>query len=295
MIATFIISVLVGVVIGVFSGLLGIGGGSIMVPLFRLVFGMSAIGSTATSLFTIIPTSISGTISHIRNKTCVPKLGIAMGLGGAITSPLGVWLASNSPSWAIMLATAIVIAYSAATMLRKALKAPKRAKSASPTPVPAQSAVAPPSAQGGVVAAEALSENAREIIPEIPSMSRKDLAVGVLIGAVAGVVSGYVGLGGGFLMVPMMLTFLRMTMKTTSGTSLIAIVILALPATITQCALGNVNYLIGIAIACGSIPSAIFGAKLTSRVPERELRFIFAGFLGLASVLLVANELGLLG
>ncbi len=97
MVGTFAIMALIGIVIGLFSGMLGIGGGMVMVPLFRLVFGMSAVGSTATSLFTIIPTSVSGAISHARAKTCVPKLGIALGVGGACTSWLGVWLAQLSP------------------------------------------------------------------------------------------------------------------------------------------------------------------------------------------------------
>jgi uncharacterized membrane protein YfcA len=71
--------------------------------------------------------------------------------------------------------------------------------------------------------------------------------------------------------------------------------ILALPATIVQCTLGNVDYVVGIAMACGSIPGAYLGAKLTSKMPERALRFGFAAFLGLAAIMLVVNELGLLG
>ena len=73
----FFVPALVGVLIGIASGLLGIGGGTVMVPIFRLAFGMSATMSTATSLFAIIPTSISGAISHVKGKTCIPALGIA--------------------------------------------------------------------------------------------------------------------------------------------------------------------------------------------------------------------------
>ena len=96
-----------------------------MVPIFRLGFGMSAISSTATSLFTIIPTSLAGLITHVKNKTCIPKVGVLCGLGGACTSPLGVYLASISPSWAIMLAAAAIIGYSSYSMFRKAIRMPK--------------------------------------------------------------------------------------------------------------------------------------------------------------------------
>ena len=272
MIAAFLVAAVVGIAVGLISGLLGVGGGTIMVPLFRLAFGMSAVASTATSLFTIIPTSISGAITHARNKTSLPKIGLALGLGGACTSPFGVWLAQVSPGWLVMLAAALVIAYSSFTMLRKALDAPKWRAS---------------------VRAD---EQASDAVPiERPTVSREDLVKGACIGAVAGVASGYVGLGGGFLMVPLMLSFLHVPMKLASGTSLIGVMILALPATITQCMLGNVDYLIGIGMACGSIPGAIFGARMASHVPERALRFMFAGLLGVAAILLVLKELGAMG
>ena len=105
----FVVPALVGVLIGIASGILGIGGGTVMVPIFRLAFGMSATMSTATSLFAIIPTSISGAISHVKGKTCIPALGIAAGLGGACLSPVGVWLAQLSPDWLVMLAAALII------------------------------------------------------------------------------------------------------------------------------------------------------------------------------------------
>ena len=125
MVPLFLVSLVVGLAVGVLAGLLGIGGGMLLVPAFKLGYAMDSLMCTATSLFTIIPTSVSGAISHIRNKTCLPKLGVAAGLGGACLSPLGVWLATLSPDWAVMGAAALIIAYSSVTMFRKALKAPK--------------------------------------------------------------------------------------------------------------------------------------------------------------------------
>ena len=118
-------SLVVGLLVGVLAGLLGVGGGMLLVPAFKLGYAMDSLMCTATSLFTIIPTSVSGAISHIRNRTCLPKLGIAAGLGGACLSPVGVWLAALSPDWCVMGAAALIIGYSAVTMFRKALKAPK--------------------------------------------------------------------------------------------------------------------------------------------------------------------------
>lgn len=127
---SFVLPAVVGIGIGILSGMLGIGGGTVLVPIFRLAFGMSPIMSTATSLFTIIPTSISGAVSHVRHKTCVPSLGIAAGLGGACTSPIGVWLAQISPAWLVMLVAALIIGYSAVNTLIKAWRMKPKVPSA---------------------------------------------------------------------------------------------------------------------------------------------------------------------
>lgn len=273
--AAFIAPALAGVFVGVMSGLLGVGGGTIMVPIFRLAFGMGPLASTATSLFAIIPTSISGVVAHARAKTCVPKLGLALGVGGAVMSPMGVWLASVSPGWLVICVAAIVIGFSAFKMFKKAVKC-------APTPRAGRA--------GGNV--QAVSAKA---VPDQPVLSRKQYLQGACIGLIAGLASGYVGVGGGFIMVPLMLAVLDIPMSLASGTSLIAITILAIPGVIEQGLLGNIEYLAGIAIVVGSIPGALVGARLVRVVPERQLRFIFGGFLLVAAVMLMLNEFGILG
>lgn len=280
--------IVVGLFVGVCSGLLGIGGGTLIVPILRMDFGLSAYSATATSLFTIVFTSLSGAGTHLRNRTCIPKLGVVLGVGGAITSALGVALANVSPEWAVMVVAALIIAYSAYNMLNKALKLPKTEKEGASKPQSAPAAPDAPAAQPAP-AAEAIPA------PEDFSVTKKVLVVGFCIGLIAGLASGYVGVGGGFIMVPLMTTWLSVPMKKASGTSLIAIIILAIPGVIEHIVLGNVDYLAGVLIVAGSIPSAVLGAKLIKKVPERSLRFLFAAFLGVAAVALVLNEAGILG
>lgn len=324
----FVVPALVGVLIGVASGLLGIGGGTVMVPIFRLAFGMSATMSTATSLFAIIPTSVSGAISHVKGKTCIPALGIAAGLGGACLSPVGVWLAQLSPDWLVMLAAALIIGYSAINMFKKAFKlrpagqpaagadaaaSPSTQSSGAPegsrTEVRVASAtarisgtgetLADPSATGGSSSAmpslASSGGQAASASPDDSPLSRKQLLQGAAIGLIAGLASGYVGVGGGFIMVPLMLSIIGIPMRKASGTSLIAVMILAIPGVIEQGIIGNINYLAGIAIVIGTIPGAVIGAKLVTKVPERTLRLLFGCFLIVAAVMLVLNEVGVLG
>ena len=286
MVPLFLVSLVVGLAVGVLAGLLGIGGGMLLVPAFKLGYAMDSLMCTATSLFTIIPTSVSGAISHIRNKTCLPKLGVAAGLGGACLSPLGVWLATLSPDWAVMGAAALIIAYSSVTMFRKALKAPK---------VPRGAGAGAADAAAKEAAAEDRAAAIERAHAEAPTIGWREAAIGAAIGLFAGLASGYVGVGGGFIMVPLMMSILHVPMKLTSGTSLIAVMILAVPGTVTQALLGNINWIAGIAVACGSIPGATLGAKLIPKVPELQLRFLFAGFLVVAAVLLVVNQLGVWG
>ena len=286
MVPLFLVSLVVGLAVGVLAGLLGIGGGMLLVPAFKLGYAMDSLMCTATSLFTIIPTSVSGAISHIRNKTCLPKLGVAAGLGGACLSPLGVWLATLSPDWAVMGAAALIIAYSSVTMFRKALKAPK---------VPRGAGAGAADAAAKEAAAEDRAAAIERAHAEAPTIGWREAAIGAAIGLFAGLASGYVGVGGGFIMVPLMMSILHVPMKLTSGTSLIAVMILAVPGTVTQALLGNINWIAGIAVDCGSIPGATLGAKLIPKVPERQLRFLFAGFLVVAAVLLVVNQLGVWG
>ena len=335
----FIVPALVGVLIGVASGLLGIGGGTVMVPIFRLAFGMSATMSTATSLFAIIPTSISGAISHVKGKTCIPALGIAAGLGGACLSPVGVWLAQLSPDWLVMLAAALIIGYSAINMFKKAFKVSRAgqpakgadAAAAAGTPscgskpssraearvvelspqsdVPAATSLASSGEQAALVADLSATGGSSSAMPSLASsgepaasassddspLSRKQLLQGAAIGLVAGLASGYVGVGGGFIMVPLMLSIIGIPMRKASGTSLIAVMILAIPGVIEQGIIGNINYLAGIAVVIGTIPGAVIGAKLVTKVPERTLRLLFGCFLIVAAAMLVLNEVGVLG
>ncbi len=292
-VALIALAALVGVGVGILSGLLGIGGGVLLIPVFRLGFAMSSHMCTATSLLAVLLTSCSGSISHLRNKTSLPALSLTLGIGGALTSPLGVYLASISPEWLIMLIAAAIILYSAYTMLKKA-KAPKKVPKGEAKAVtgeagepadpahPAESADAATSAEPANPAAPAA--------PAVLGMTKRTIAIGAVIGAIAGLGSGYIGVGGGFVMIPLMISLLAVPMKLASGTSLLAIGILAIPGLTYQAMLGNIEWIAGLSVAIGSIPGAFVGARLVPKVNERALRRLFAAILGVAAVSLILNE-----
>lgn len=85
--------VVLGLFTGVMSGLLGIGGGVIIVPLLVVLFGASDLVAKGTSLLVVIATGMSGTIANLRRKNVDPPAAIVIGVAAALATPVGVWTA----------------------------------------------------------------------------------------------------------------------------------------------------------------------------------------------------------
>ena len=292
---SFVAAAIIGVAIGILSGMLGIGGGTVMVPLFRLAFGLDPLAATATSLFSIIPTSLAGLSKHLRNGTCIPRIGLICGCAGACASPLGVLAATHSPNWAVMGGTSLVIGYSSITMLRRgiaAVRAERAAAAVSPSKAAGAGADATASKAVGACAEGVKDPEGARSSTEAAhvAMTTRTVAAMIAIGLIAGFMGGYVGVGGGFIMVPLFISVLGISMREASGTSLVAVCILAVPGVIEQALLGNVHVSVGLAIAVGSMPGSILGASLVKRIPESALRLLFASFLLVVAVILVLNE-----
>jgi len=289
---TFLLLLLAGFVIGLLSGLLGIGGGTLIVPVLRLACGLDAVTAVGTSLFTIIPTSLSGFVSHLRNGTANIRLGLLFGVSGALFAVLGSIISNHAPSVVVMGTAAVIIIYSAVTMLRKAFggRSAKPAGQDAATTAPdvgsAAEAVAPQDREEALLAEGESSSPARA-----RRTGRAAILPGIAIGACAGFFSGFVGVGGGFIMVPMALWLFDLSMAEAAGTSLVAVVILAIPGAITHGLAGNVALVQGLGLAAGTIPGALLGGALVKRIPDRALRGFFGIVLIVVGIILVTNEI----
>jgi len=108
------------------------------------------------------------------------------------------------------------------------------------------------------------------------------------IGTAAGAFSGLFGVGGGTLIVPLLILWLGFGEREATGTSLAAIVVIALLAAIGQGLYGNVDVLEGLLVGIPAVGGVIAGAALQQRLPERAVSLIFAVLLaGIAVELLV--------
>jgi uncharacterized membrane protein YfcA len=102
--------ILLGVVIGIASGLFGIGGGVIMVPAFIALFGMSDLVAKGTSLAVMIPTAVSGTVANTRAGLVDLKVALIVGIAATIASFGGVAIAFLlSPEWSSWLFAALLV------------------------------------------------------------------------------------------------------------------------------------------------------------------------------------------
>ncbi len=266
MATVLVISVACGLGVGILSGLFGVGGGIVVIPLMRLGFGAEALVTTGTSLFVIFPTSLSSVISRLHNGRINIKLGLCVGLGGMCFSPLGSWLTEVLGGTSSMIAAAIVIAYTGFSMIRKALKL-----SDTPSNI----------------------EDESSMFPDIMSfeMNAKHIAQLFCVGAVAGFLSGFIGVGGGFLIVPMLMWMFGFSFKDATSASVLALCVISIPGITTHALMGHVDYLRGAAIAIGSIPGAFIGTAILKRLHEKPLRIVFGILIFAMSAILAINEL----
>ena len=117
----------------------------------------------------------------------------------------------------------------------------------------------------------------------------------VVIPAVAaiGFFTGLLANGGGFLLVPLFVLVLGLTMPESSGTSLVVIAVLSVPTLITHIALGHIDWTIAAAFALGAVPGAVAGSRLVTHLPAEPLRRIFGVLLiGFASYFIGRQLIG---
>jgi uncharacterized membrane protein YfcA len=266
------LKVAVGLFSGVLSGAFGIGGGLITTPAIRLLLDYPALIAVGTPLPVIFPGALTGAIAYWRRGSADVRAGIVMGVIGSAGSVGGAVLSQYAGGTIVLLATAALIAWASADMLLQQSSA----------------------ASAGAVVGEGESDEA--LAPADPDAGpdpgrRRTLRL-LLIGIVAGVYSGFLGLGGGFVIVPGLTRYLGMPVKRAIGTSLVTVSVLAIPGTITHSMLAHVDWPLAAMLALGVVPGALIGARLTERASDRSVRLAFALLLAVVGVWLAVSELG---
>ena len=277
--AEFLGIVAIGFVSGVLSGMFGIGGGIITTPAIRLLLDAPALVAVGTPLVAIIPSTVTGALAYRREGLADVRAGVKMGLIGALTAVAGAWLTRRVGGSIVLLATAALMIYVAAEMVVQAI----RPRSAAPLPTGEEAEAA---AMGEVELAQEAGASAADAAKRTGTLRLAG------IGALTGFYSGFLGLGGGFVLVPMLNRWLRFDLKRAIGTSLVAIAVLSIPGAVTHWLLGNVDVRIAVGLVIGVIPGAALGARIAIGSSERALRLGFAMLLAVVGTWLAVTELG---
>jgi uncharacterized membrane protein YfcA len=114
----------------------------------------------------------------------------------------------------------------------------------------------------------------------------------VLLGLVAGLLSGLLGIGGGLVIVPALAGMLRLPLKRALGTSLVAVVVLVIPGTIVHAALGHLDWTAALFLVVGAVPGARLGATIALGAKERTLRLMVGSFLTVVAVAYGVQQAG---
>jgi uncharacterized membrane protein YfcA len=261
----------VGLFSGILSGMFGIGGGILTTPAIRLLLGGSAIAAVASSLPPIILTSLTGAYSYTRDGIADARSGAQLGGWGAAFAVLGAYLTRFIGGSALLVATAVIIVYMAGDMVLLAMRREPEPQAPPPPLAEAESMLA---CDG----------------PACPRFRTTPLALAI-VGSVTGLYSGLLGLGGGFIIVPVLSRWFGFSAKQAVGTSLVAISVLAVPATVTHALLGHIDWRIAAALSLTTVPGALIGARVTKAASDRAVRIGFAVLLVVAAGVLFANEL----
>lgn len=256
-----LLTIAAGAVSGVLSGAFGVGGTVISTPSIR-VLGASALASVGTTLPSVIPGAVSGTLRYQRDRLVDWRLVAVIAPLGMAASVLGSLASSHVPGdgHLLMVATACLLAFSAWRMRKP---------------------IAPPNAQE-----EPARPGDGATGEESPRPPAKVLAAGTF----AGLLSGLLGIGGGVLLVPTFHQLARRELKTSLATSLACVALFAVPGSITHALLGEIDWRFALLLAVGIVPGARFGAALAIRARDRRLRLAVATFLGLVAVVFAVGE-----
>jgi uncharacterized protein len=266
-----------GVATGLFGSLLGLGGGVLLVPLLTLGFDLPVREAVGVSLVCVIVTSGASAAVFLDRRVANLRLGMALELFTAIGALGGGLIAFRLDERFLAGLFSLLLAYTAATMLRRR------------TDPAAGSFLAEPLPEGTPTTA---SRRLSLAISGADYTTRSPIS-GALGGLGAGVISALLGIGGGLVMVPVMHIPMGVPLRVATATSNMMIGITASTSALVYLLLGGIDaYATGPA-AVGVFVGAAVGSRLAHRIDLGVLRLLFAAVLIYTAYLMLRRATGI--
>lgn len=256
-----------GGVVGVMSGLFGVGGGFLITPLLFFI-GIPPAIAVATGANQVVASSFSGVLAHLKRKTVDFRMGWVLLAGGLVGSSVGVVIFNmlerlGQVDLVVQLCYVVFLGLIGTMMFKESLDALRRAKAGPVKPA---------------------RRNQHVWVHRWPwkvKFRASGLYISVwpplMVGAAVGVLGAIMGVGGGFIMVPAMIYLLGMPTKVVIGTSLFQITFLSAYTTLMHAVFSNtVDIMLAVLLIVGGVIGAQIGANLGAKLRAEQLRILMA-------------------
>ncbi len=255
-----------GGMVGVLSGMFGVGGGFLMTPLLFFI-GIPPAVAVATEANQIVASSFSGVLAHFKRKTVDFKMGTVLLIGGLIGAYLGIQLfnylrALGQVDLLVKLSYVVFLGIIGSLMFVESLNAIRRAKKTGS-------------------AAKRKKHNWIHNLPFKMKFRTSGLYISVIppffVGVFVGVLAAIMGVGGGFVMVPAMIYLIGMPTKVVIGTSLFQIIFVTAFTTMMHATTNfTVDIVLAVLLLVGGVIGAQIGTRIGLKMKAEQLRVLLA-------------------
>lgn len=247
-----------GLIAGILAGFLGIGGGTVLVPLL-VALGYTPVEAVATSSLSIVITAISGSIQNWRMGYLSLNRVMGIGFPAILTAQIGVFLAELFPSRLLLFLFGCLLLLNVYLVeLRKQITSQKKQQEE--------------------------QQNSESTVTSEQTVALNPVLARILTGGSAGILAGLFGVGGGIIMVPLQIVLLGETIKVAIQTSLGVIVITAISACFGHAIQGNVLWLQGTILGLGGLLGAQISTRFLPKLSDQTVSLMFRIFLIILSV-----------
>ena len=270
-----------GGLVGVLSGMFGVGGGFLMTPMLFFI-GIPPAVAVATEANQIVAASVSGALAHLRRKTLDLHMGMILLIGGIVGAAAGVQIfailkEAGQVDTLVRICYVVLLGIIGSLMLVESLRAIWRSRQKIP------------------IRRKLRQHNWVHGLPFKVKFRSSGLYISaippLLVGTAVGVLAAIMGVGGGFIMVPAMIYLLGMPTKVVIGTSLFQITFVTAFTTVLH---ATTNQTVDIALAfllfVGGVIGAQIGARIGVKLPAEQLR-VFLAILVIGVCLKLAADL----
>jgi len=257
-----------GAAVGFLSGMFGVGGGFLLTP-FLIFSGISAPIAVATGANQIVATSVSGALAQWRRNNIDFRMGTVLIAGGVAGAFIGVLLLkvlreAGQAGLIISLTYVALLGTIGTLMLAESIRAIRRARAGRP----------PSGRRPG-------QHNWVHGLPLKMRFPRSRLYISAIpplvIGWVVGLLTAFLGVGGGFIMVPAMIYLLRMPTNIVMGTSTFQIIFVTAVVTILHASINNsLDVVLALMLAAGGVMGGQFGVRAGQKLRGEQLRALLA-------------------